>query len=73
MLIEEFKVDIHELDFLARNCFMYAAAGGKHDTMRYLHSLDQRMCRCRDKNGWTALTLAMVCWYIFVHLRRIGD
>ena len=58
LLIKEFNADIHELGFQGRNCFLSAASGDKHETMRFLHSIDGYLCKGKDKNGDTALTLA---------------
>ena len=54
----EFKADIHELSFHGTNCFLGASEGGKHDTMKYLHSIDENLCKGKDKEGDTALTSA---------------
>ena len=57
-LITELKVDVRETGENGRNCFLSATEGGKIDMMRYLHSLDDTLCRARDENNDTALTLA---------------
>ena len=58
LLIKEFNADIHELGPYSRNCFQCAALGGKHDTMSFLHSIDENLCKVKDKYGDTALILA---------------
>ena len=63
-LITELKVDVQETGVNGRNCFMHAAVGGKVDTMRYLHSLDDTLCQARDDHNDTALTLASELGFI---------
>ena len=54
VFIEEFKVDIKETGFWGRNCFLKAASGGKIDTMKYLHSVDDTLFLEKDDQGYTA-------------------
>ena len=43
LLIDHFKVDITETGFLYSNCFLTAVLGGKIETMKYLHSIDDKL------------------------------
>ena len=36
---KKFNAEIHELGYLGRYCFLCAARGNKHDTMRYIHTV----------------------------------
>ena len=58
ILFAEFNADIYELGFRGRNLFLRATEGDKIDTMRYLHKIDENLCKGKDKEGDTALTLA---------------
>ena len=55
LLVEEFGADIQELDSEGRNCFHWAAYGGKIHNMEYLNSLDPNLCKKKDKKERTAL------------------
>ena len=57
-LIEDFNADIRKLGFDGRNCFLHAAVAGNHETMKYLHTIDENLFKEKDKNENTALTLA---------------
>ena len=58
LLIKKYNADIHEIGFQGQNCFLRAAMGGRLDTMKYLHSIDENLCKGNDKRDDTALTLA---------------
>ena len=58
LLIKEWNADVHDLNQRGRNCFLWAALGGNPDIMRYLHSIDANLCKGKDEDGDTALTLA---------------
>ena len=63
LLIDEFKDDIddiHQVNNDGLNCFQAACIGGKHDTMRYLHSIDDSLCTLKDHAGRSALILASI-------------
>jgi len=57
-LIGKVKLNIQETGFVGRNCFLRAAVGGKHETLKYLHSVDATLCKAKDIHNDTALTLA---------------
>ena len=58
LLIEDLKVNINSFSLNGQNCFLRAAHEGKHNTMRYLHSVDLNLCKATDREGNTALILA---------------
>ena len=69
LLIEDFKVNVHETGFLNMNAFIAACAGGKTDSMLYLGDKFPNMIDANPyskmgmqgvRYGCTALTLACV-------------
>ena len=54
VLIKEFNADIHEVGYKGQNCFIQAARAGKIDTMRFLHKIDENLCKVKDNDGKTA-------------------
>merc|ERR1711884_459108 len=58
LLLNRYEVSINETGFLGRNCFLCAVMGGNNDIMNFLHSKDETLCKGKDINGNTALTLA---------------
>ena len=60
-MITELKFDVHETDHNQRNCFHVAAMcehSGNIDMMRFLHSIDNTLCRAKDAHG---LTTWIIC------------
>jgi len=50
LFLNEFSSDIRETGYCGRNCFLSAASGGNNDTMKYLHSIDNKFCQAKDES-----------------------
>ena len=56
MMIEDFKLDVHQIGYQGRNCFLSAAEAGKNETLTYLHNNFPELVKTEDDFGETALT-----------------
>ena len=57
-LIAEFELDIQEIGYRGRNCFLAAIVGDNMETVKYLHSVDKNLIKAKDDKGVGALLLA---------------
>ena len=61
---EKYNAGIHKLGPKGRNCFLQATISPYYSTderygiLRYLHSVDENLCKGKTEDGYTALTLA---------------
>ena len=60
MLILDFKLNLKEPGIAGLSCFAHAVCGNKHETMKYLNSLNPKLCQemINDYFGASALMLA---------------